>query len=358
MNYLNDIKEMCKNFLGVRGTQDSISKIKKSIIIKEKKIRIENMDMTQFENKNEIIKYLVNIFNKYPSFNVVFSNCNIEGLIIDNITINNVLFDNCVIKKLKISERDNDNKSNTSSIDFQNCTLNFENESHDIEVEVSRVELNDCIVNIEPEVIAVLNIGKKDSYSITLNNITLKNKGKLLTGIKCKNLRLSNSELADNSSIVLSSVETLHLSNSNITFDKDKKLTAKVILIDDSNVSSLTTECESIEFSGANSLKNVDIITCDDILVSEETSLTTEAFNVNANLLECRSNSQINDLNNRFKWLTNIKKVIEYSDFKLIYNGKVMYVQKNAYLKSNTHDIDISDNLGEEISHGGKGHHQ
>jgi len=117
--------------------------------------------------------------------------------------------------------------------------------------------------------------------------------------------------------------------------------------MENSTVNNLSSKCDSIEFIGDCVFNNVNILKCNDMELCEYSSLTTGNVNINSTILQCQENSEINDTIDRFKWLASIKNIVAYNNFKLKYNGKLMYQQLKKSFNINIEEelISITNNI-------------
>lgn len=338
MIYFEKVKAMLDKFEW--NDLKTFSKIKKKIKKLNKEIRIENVDMSELVNKDKLNQYLLSLSKKFPTCNFSFIDCIIDGININTISNQTISFSDCCITNLKIKSNDK------NIINFNNCNFLFlDTEDKQISVKSNKINLNGCVVDLKTNVPNKFELGTDIESVINIKDQTFKNYNNIPFNIyiNANNLTLSNYNSVENIKLVINkgnkATNYLHLVDSNVIFNEKTEVDVNMILVDNSNVFDLTTQSESIELSGNCNFSNVRILNSNDMLINEDSSLTTRNINLNVKYLTCSENSEINDTNNRFKWLTNIDRIIVNKNFKLKYNDEVMYKKEDTYGNNNDEEV-------------------
>ena len=343
------IKELITNLKQIRQQSKYLKRIKKSIKLLNKEIIIENIDVSLLKEKNKLNEYLNQLFKNYPSFNITFSNCNIEEI---NLVVRHsqqLNFRECEIKGLEI------HSNNKNSVNFNKCKFNFFSDESKQLVRIStyKVNLCDCTVDIKSNKQHIFEIGKDKESTVNIRNQRFLNKDNIpfILQINSSDLTLNNYKNSDNIELIINKgikdINYIHLVNSNVNFSHIHKVIVNMLLIENSSIMNLIAESKSIELSGNCFFDKVKILKSHDFTINEDTSLTTKDIILNAKYLECLENSQINDINNRYTWLSNVSKIATHKDFKLKYNGKVIHNQEQYYIDSSFEIEDTNVNINQ-----------
>lgn len=348
MNFLKNSKESFNNYLNIRRKNIVFNKTKKNISVVNNTIEVENVDMTLLHDKDKLNQHLLLLIQKNPNANITFTNCTIDYLNISLLKGNTINFKNCTIKDLIVNEKNN------TYVNFDNCKFNFYNKKDKqlISIKTSNINLDKCLININGVRNNTIIFGKDSNSTISIRNQEFKNSSNEIFQIyiNAKSLTLSKNKSLSNIKMCINNdggkINQLHLIDSDVNFNDNKILSINMMLIENSTINNIYTNCEAIELTNECTLNNTRIFNCNDIVLSEESILNTNNIDLNVRTLECKENSIINDNSNRFKWLTNIKKIIVYRNFILMYNGKPIYKQEKEYICSDKEEeiINIANN--------------
>jgi len=339
---IEKINFLIKNYFNY----ECFRKIKKNIKKINNEIRLENIDTTKLINTDKLNKYLKQLIEKNPTCSLVFNNSKINNLSI--ITNQLVSFNSYNIYNLKI------NGKISSRVNFNKSIFNFNEDNIKIIINTSKVNCENCTVNITNNRENKLEFGADSTSVINIKNQNFINENnnyfKII--INSKSLYLSKYKSDNNVEIIVNDdkrkIDYIHLVNSEVNFNSKNIIDANMLLVDNSDVKGMIIKSESIEISGSSCLDNTKILKCNDISLNEDTALTTKNIVLYTKYLESAENSEINDTTNRFKWLTNIDEINVGKDFKLKYNNKTIYSKQTSFPNSDVEQREIVEIINKE----------
>ncbi|MBE6153182.1 MAG: hypothetical protein E7166_03030 [Firmicutes bacterium] len=334
MKIVEKIKSIYINHIEKNREIEILNKFKRRINIINNELVISNIDMELVKNKEEIVNHIANIIKDNHICNVMFKDCSLNSIQLDNLRNKKIYFNNCNIKNIKIYESEN------SKTEFINCNIELSNNSYTI-IKTSNVCLESCnINNIDSN--NEIELGKNSESKVTIDKLNATNNNLFIIDTCSKKLKFykvneqCNFELYNNIDI-----DVLHISDSKVKFVNDKPLNINMALIENSTIDNLVVECNSLEFIDECNLINSNILKCKDIGLNDNSLLTLNNSSIKSNILECQENSEINDKTNKFTWLKNIDNIVVSNGVKLKCDGKV------TYEKNNILDVKIDEDLVE-----------
>lgn len=330
-DYLDTIKSFFKEYR-------TFKEVKSKIIITNGEIRVNNIDVQKILNKSRFSEYLTTLTKKNSTNKIIFNYCNINDI---KLKINtNLVFVNCEVANLTIHQ------DKFYSSKFEECTFNFCQNSEKLLVNSSRIDIKNCVVEINKNKNSIFRLGELNNSVVNIQNLDFINTYTKHFKIQIVSKDISLNNYISKNGIELQidntdkSINSIYMRNSVLTFNPNYVVDAKIMLIEDSSINNLTLESESIELCGQNQFNHVTILNCNDISISEDSNLLLKDTIIKSKLLECLDNSEINDETNRLKWLTGISKINVGKHFKLKYKGTTIYEKiSQDYSKNDNEEI-------------------